>query len=402
MRPQIVTSLISLLSFAATIPAQGVTVGAVADMAMDTSCRIVASKPLARGDLRDNIALFGQRPTLVVFPAQVKWMKTKAKDYVRAFKKADKYVSKWRRQGLDIVLVIPRARIWKAGSKSIYEFDFAKKVKAKHCTAVEIEWQAVPERGDTIVSDLLIHTGKTPELELRWAFISKLGVIQNAGDNLYGKQLKAQIKEVRLPQVAKNPATKKIFEAINQWRLSDAVTLITKMKKGPAGEQNMQPLQELEEMIDAAETHYQELYANRNKARGYLPEYSESLSTLANRYLGGSSRGDVLLASIKELKASEKFVQVEAQRKAYKALESAFETAETKVDKAYSKANGKRNYNEFLYSQKLVEIYPPVVEAMRQFVRDQRGSPYYKEGALLLMDTQETLAYSKQVVARGQ
>ncbi len=66
----------------------------LAGMHLDASGRLSDLRLQSKGDLRDNVALFGHRPTLVVVGTRVQWRKSRAKDYVKSIKQLDKLAAK--------------------------------------------------------------------------------------------------------------------------------------------------------------------------------------------------------------------------------------------------------------------------------------------------------------------
>lgn len=374
----------------------------LAGMTLDASGRLADLRPLARGDRRDNVALFGHRPTLVVVGSQVEWRKTKTKDYVKRIKELDKLAKSWTRAGAEVLFVAPVARIFDAGGDPPEELALIKKAKPKYmiCAHVAMAGPAAP--ASEAVLERLLQTEYSQELEFRWALIETLGVVAASGPDVFAADVAERRAALEVPEWADRAATKKAFAALNEWRLGEAEALLARLESDSKASEQAESIASLRARLERSEEHYRRVFCAPQAERRYLPEAIAELERLGSRYFAEGSTAARLSVEVAEARSTSEFEQAAAQQAQYLELLTAHEAMEAEVERVYLEAMGKtRGYDEQKYNQAILDVYPETLARLRSYVDGHPDSPYRAELARLLMYAQEDLQDAREL-ARGE
>lgn len=366
-----------------------------AGLAIDQSGQFVDMDPVHKSDPRDNLALYGQRPTLLLVSVHPSWKADEIKEYVKTVKRVDKLAAKWERAGFDVLCVMPQAWMEQKGKR--IALDLVDRAKPSHMScALRADRDLHSLFEQPVKGDLLaIRYGS--ELSFRWALIEELGVVRASGSDVFDKSLETRLESIELPALCKNSTTERIFDAINEWRLGDAEEQLAKLEAGVAADRFESEIAELRERITKAEQHFRKVFCAPYQDRKMLADHVDQLDRLAAMFGTESANGDRLRAESQALRQSENYAAAVRQRERYRAMIQLADDLEAAVDREYEARMGKRaDYDEAQYYAAVLELYPAAIEQLNLYVKEERESPYYKVVAMILMDVNEELAYARE------
>lgn len=360
---------------------------------LDGSATLVDLRPLSAEDRRDNLCLFGQRPTLVVVGTHVEWKKKEAKAYTKRIKKLDKFAAKWKRDGVDVLFIAPRARIFDGKGGEPLELELIAKSKPKNLICAHLG-EELPEE----VAGELLATVYTSELQFNWALLDGLGAISASGGDLLAKDNAKAMEKLRKSlshsELGSSKQTKAVFEALNQWRLGEADDLLGELEAAEDGERSEVQAEMRTRLVEAA-AYYRRTLCYPQEERGFLPEYVEQLEHFASHHLGESELASSVMAEVEATRSAPEFAGLSEQRAKYKAALAVYEDMDDAVERIYEESMGKnRAYDEAKYNSAIREVYPGAIEELRDHVKALEGSPYRREVAILLMEAKEDLQYA--------
>ena len=364
-------------------------------LTLDKSGELLDVAPREEGDARDNVALFGLRPTLVLVPIKTQWDPGDIKQHVKTFKKVDKLAKAWERDGFDVLCIVPQVTM-RAKGKPV-ELDLVKRGKPKHMTcAVEADWDIYSPFEDRVREDLL-KTSYDSEFGFRWVLIGEPGVVTAAGSNVFDKSLEKLRKSLELPLQSKNSTITQAFDAICEWRLGAAEALIAELEAGPLAERFPDEIARLNELIAVAEEYYRQVFCAPYEAQKYAADHVDEVERLAAMYGTESENGDRVRAEAEELRAAPGFDDAVQFRERYREVRAVYDALEERVSDEYASRRGDdQGYDEVMYDAVVVDLYPAAIEQLSTFVKEQRESPYYKPVAMILMELKEDLAYARE------
>jgi hypothetical protein len=386
----LIFALLPLLGFAPPTHSSAYTlpVGDSADlvgMPLDKSGVLLDVTPREEGDSRDNVALFGLRPTLVLVPIKTQWDPGDIKQHVKTFKKVDKLAKAWERDGFDVLCIVPQVTM-RAKGKPV-QLDLVGRGKPKHMTcAVVADWDIYSPFEDRVMEDLL-KTAYDSEFGYRWVVIGEPGVVTAAGSNVFDKSLGKLRKSLELPLQSKNSTIAQAFDAICGWRLGAAEALITELEAGPLAERFPDEIARLHELVTMAEEYYRRMFCTPYEGLKYAAEHVDELERLAAMYGAESENGDRVRAEAEALRAAPGFDDAVRFRERYREARAVYDALEERVSDEYASRRGDdQGYDEVMYDAVVVDLYPAAIEQLSTFVKEQRQSPYYKPVAMILME----------------
>ncbi|MCA8981562.1 MAG: hypothetical protein H6831_08290 [Planctomycetes bacterium] len=362
---------------------------------LDCSGRLVEIDATQKGDPRDNLALFGQRPTLVLVSVNPRWNADDIKDYVKTLKRVDKLAAKWEQDGFEVLCIVPQAWMEQKGKK--IALDLVDRAKPNHMTCARLDEWDIDSPLDQPVRDELLETRYGSELGFRWALIAELGTIAASGDDVFDKSVEDLRKSLQASPACKDGSTKRCFAALAEWRLGDAEEQLAKLESGAAAERCAAELEELHARLQRAEEHYRKVFCAPLQERGMLAEYVTRLERLAAMFRTESESGSRVSAEVQAIRAQDDYAAAVEQYERYLEMRKLRTELEAAVDSEYdARARADADYDEAAYYAAVAKLYPAAIERLNAYVKEQRDSPYCKTIGIILMDLREELTYAQQ------
>jgi len=357
----------------------------LAGLRLDASGELEVLRRSDRGDRRTNLALYGQRPTLLVLATTASWRESKSRDYVKQLKALDKRASKWTRAGVEVVYIDGPA--WIQDGDEMVDLDLTARAKVKHMTCVRPAAWPVHETRDEPARDELLRPAYTEDLEFRWVLLEELGVIAASGKDALDKALTKRLAALEPDPLAVDSTTKKAFAALDAWRLDDVEARIAQLEETDAPSAPA-----LRARLEAAEAHYRAVFHAPEAERGYLVEAAAYLERLGDVHYGGGKGAERIRAELLALRASPEFVRAEEHHARFQEQLAVFEAMELRLSDVYEASIDKRtDYDEPKYNQAIREVYPEPLARLTEYVRTQTDSPYRAAIASLVSYAREEL-----------
>lgn len=398
MNPMLTLLLASCLSAATLAPPTAAPIGDTTDFTgfvLDKSGELVDVVPVEKSDPRDNVALFGQRPTLLLVSVNPSWNAGEIKNYVKTLKRVDKLAAKWEQSGFEVLCIVPQAWMEQKGKR--IALDLVDRAKPDNMSCARLgDWDIYSPFEQPVRDDLLVTRYGT-ELTFRWAVIQELGAISASGDDVFDKSLEELRKSLKAPEVSLDGSTKRCFSALAEWRLGDAEELLAKLESGAAAERYATEIEELRGRIELAEAYYRRVFCEPLRERGMLAEYVDQLERLAGMFGAASENGTRLRAEAESVRGESSYAASVVFRERYLAMRALQAELEAAVDREYeSRAGEREDFDEATYYAAVEKLYPAAIEQLNTYVKEQRESPYYRTIASILMELNEDLTYARR------
>lgn len=298
---------------------------------IDGCMRTIPSSLLDKTDYRDNMGMYGIKPTFVMMLPE-----DCTDEYGNIMYGA-------YREMLQAIDDLARRLGKKADVVAVYYVgindDPAK--PPSHITQTKLKYASLmafrfaPGEPSNELIDLLFNMDLNSVMgALNWIYMSGLGEIGETGMGQKDPKLEDAVKRVekRLPPKAEQAA---IIDLLNKWNVGEALKLIAKAEKKPK-EDEVEWLAQQRALAESMEAEYRRLVADREKDRAFHAEYADALANLSERILRGDDSAKRVAAELAEfrktneyklaIKAKPKFEEL---RKEYYNIRTAWYVGET-------------------------------------------------------------------------
>ena len=335
--------------------------------AVDASVVLHEARSPVRGDVRDNLALFGGggMPTVVIVTtSRSRWSKSDLRTEAKRLKKVDKLARSWRKAGIETVLLTPRP--YTTGKP----FDLLGRARLKSTIHAYLHWNGRAERsGAATLQDTLFRATFTEQLEFRWFRLGALGTIDASGADILADAKRASARA--------HEDGASIDEDLAQWHLQDACA-------------------DDPDRVDAAIAHFRDVFVTPHVDRGYLPEAVDALRRVA-AWIGDApcAAAQKVRADLESLPASDGYDTLEAAHSALERILAAEAEARRAVDTTYEdllRRSGSDGYDKEAYARALHDHLPEIVRALDDFLASFGETPYRRDASIVLAEIREELA----------
>lgn len=363
---------------------------------LDASGELVVLRHAERDDRRANLALYGQRPTLLVFGTTASWRESKAKEYVKALKALDKRATKWARAGVEVVYVDTLA--WVQDGDDRVDLDLTARAKVKHMTCVRAADGSLHETRGEPAREQLLQPAYTEQLEFRWVLLEELGVVAASGDDALDKGLTKRLGALEPNPLAAASSTKKAFAALDAWRLGDVERRVIEL------EANDDPsASALRAKLLAAEAHFRAVFHAPEVERGYLVEAAAHLEQLAEVHYAEGPGAERVREEVAALRATPVFARAAEHHAQFQEQLATYERMDRRLAEVYEASLGRsEEYDELKYNKAIREVYPEPLAHLTEFVRTQTDSPYRRAIASLVTYAREELQDAGDAMSAGR
>ena len=354
----------------------------LAGLRLDGSGALEVLRRKDRDDTRTNLALYGQRPTLLIRPTTVEWRESKAREYVKQLRALDKRAAKWSRAGIEVVYLDVPA--WVQDGDERLDLDLTARAKVKHMTCVRAAPADFSETRDEPARRALLSPEYADEFLFRWVLMEELGVVATSGTDALARPVMKRIEDVEPDPLASNGKTRKALAALDAWRLGEVEQALTKLEGADA--------EALRARLEEAEAHYRAVFHAPEAERGYLVEAAAHLQRLAEVHYGKGAGAERVREELSALRGTPEYTRAEAHYAGFQEQLAIYEAMEQRLEEVYEASiRDATHYDEGKYNQAIREVYPEPLARMTEFVRTQTESPYRKAIAALVMYAREEL-----------
>lgn len=367
------------------------------NMRLDESTIFNGELHNTRDDRRRYLFQYGFRPTLVVTPTgklRSGYLDDKAAkaQLVRSFKRIDALARRWSKRGVEVLCLHPTYRDRGARRKkgeAIPVFDPASSVRPKNMAMVhdKRDWRYVfvKEEGAALSFGAL----NRGDAGFAWLLLLEPAKVADLGRDVSAPALVKALSELPEDPLAAKHATRKVLDAIAEYRLDEAATRIAAL----VDKQEPEVIKTLSDRLAAAELLYAEIVLLPFKERDLLPDYVERAEQAVELHWRNKGRGAALRKQLVDMREQARFKEIDAQRQGYLQIRERQEKREQQAWAEYEKVNKGKGYDEALANQYLKRHLARSLEEWRAWLEANRSSPYRSHAGLEYLELKETLQH---------